>query len=468
MAAEPIQIESSMWADLSKVPMEDKSTMYDQYTRIPLNGNLAGIKEAPRYTFQNSDKANWYDYSRSYLFAVGKITQSNGNALAAGTSAAVVNSGWNLFRKPTATYGGQPLHVPEKDHCGHIANIQSLAEFSEDYARSGASSSGFYPDTADGSTGITGLSFTTAADPAVTGANVGALMTQIAAKIVYNPEAYNQGYAQRSALANQSALQSFILPLRDVFGFFKHNQFAMRGELFEFTIDRETSDARMIHATADAPAGLKWEFTNIELWVPQVRPSVIEGAKLDMQIASGFVTRVPFKDTRAYVFDNGTKTSVQWNPANLKNPEKLIFAMYDTTADTNQTVNAGIYKPFGLTKLITRLNGTQYPNLALEPDFAAKSYARSYHNFLELYGKSDPTKGLDHGSIINYKRFGEIYAFHGIDLSHRNNSVDDSTVLYRLDIEATVDATPKKIVVLVETDEELKLVGSGTGVKIVP
>ena len=386
MAAEPTPYEPPMWADLNKVPVKDESTIYDQSMRIPFNGNLASVDTMPRLTFQNSDKSNWYDYSRAYLLVVGKITQSNGNALAAGTSAALMNGGWNLFRRPTLTYGGQPLHVPEKDFCGHIANVQGLAEFSEDYARSGASSSGFYPDTADGSTGITGLSFVTSADATAT-ANVGALMTQIAAKMSFNPELYNQGYAQRSGLAVQSALQSFVLPLREVFGFLKHTQFAMRGELMELTLDRETNNARIIHATAGAPAGLKFVMTNVELWVPQVRPSVIEGAILDLKTEAGFVTRVPYKDTRAYILDNCTKTSVQWNPADLKNPEKLVFAMYDTTADTDQTINAGIYKPFALSKFLVRLNGTQYPALALEPDFASKSYARSYHDFLELFGK---------------------------------------------------------------------------------
>jgi hypothetical protein len=205
------EVISPMFADLTKVPVKDDSVIYDQYVQIPYNGNLASVDAVPRITFQNSGRSNWYDYSRAYVLVTGKVTKPNGTALGAGDTAAVMNGGWNLFRRPGFKYGGQSLHVPEKDYCGQAANIVGLLEFFEDYVRAGATSAGFYPDTADGTTGTTGLSFNIAADATATGANVGALMAQLAPKIVYNPELYNQGFAQRSALATGSALQSFVI-----------------------------------------------------------------------------------------------------------------------------------------------------------------------------------------------------------------------------------------------------------------
>ena len=161
-----------------------------------------------------------------------------------------MNGGWNLFRRPTLKYGGQALHVPEKEYCGQIANIVGLAEYSEDYVRAGATSAGFYPDTATGTTGITGLSFNTAADGGALGGDRAAVMAWLKDKVVYSPELYNQGFAQRSAAAAGSALQDFILPLSAVFHFLKHNRIAMRGEVMELTLAREKENARIIHAIA--------------------------------------------------------------------------------------------------------------------------------------------------------------------------------------------------------------------------
>jgi hypothetical protein len=462
------EVISPMFADLSKIPIKDDSVIYDQYLQIPFNGNLASVDTVPRITFQNSDRSNWYDYSRAYVLVTGKVTKSDGTALGAADTAAVMNGGWNLFRRPGFKYGGQSLHVPEKDYCGQIANITGLLEYSEDYVRAGATSAGFYPDTADGTTGITGLSFNVAADAAVTGGTVGALMAQIAPKIIYNPELYNQGFAQRSVAAAGSALQSFVLPLRDIFGFLKDNHIAMRGELMELTLDRETNNARILHTVAGAAAGLKFQMTNIEMWVPQVKPKLALEAQLDLMTAEGFKTKLAYKDWRVYYLDNGTQTSVNWNPASVKNPQRIVFAMYDTTADTDQKVNAGVYKHSALTSFLVRLAGHQFPERPLKPDFASNSYGRVYHDMLELFGKSDPTFGVDHGSVINQKRFKDLYPFFAVDLSKRNSSINNVGDLLRLDLEGVVDNSAKSLVCLVETDEEFILEGVGKGVRVLP
>ena len=136
------------------------------------------------------------------------MTPSDGSNLLATESAALMNGGWNLFRRPRLTYDGQPLHVPEK-YCGHLANIPGLAEYSEDYERAGASSVGFFPDTADGSTSVSPILINTAADvaPVVT-ASLGGLMAQVAPKFAYGPNSYKQGYYDRSNAASQSNILS--------------------------------------------------------------------------------------------------------------------------------------------------------------------------------------------------------------------------------------------------------------------
>ena len=399
------------------------------------------------------------------------MVQGQISGMAAGDVAAIINSGWNLFTKPTLTYNGQPLQVPEKPVPGHIANIIGLSEYSEDYVRAGATGSGFYPDTGNGDTNITPLVFATGSTAALTTTNVGTLLTSITAAngLLYNQEIYNEGFARRSAICGTSNIITWELPLREIFGFLKHNQFAMRGQVIELNLQRETNNARLIHATSGSTPNLQFAFTNIQMWVPRVQASIPVELSLNKAIEAGLQTRVAFGDWREFILANDTQTSFTWNVGMIKNARRLVFTTYDSTADSSQTVNAGIYNNWGISNFYVTVAGVNYPATQHTPNFTTKSYARSYHDFLEMFGKSNPTLGFDHGSIVNYKRFGSLYPFFCVDLSKRPKPINDIGDLQQIYIyDSFANAAAKTCVCLVETDEEMVLKGFGQDLQIVP
>jgi len=198
-----MEIIDPMFADLSKSPIKDDSVIYDQYVKVPLLANASAISTATQLKWQVSDRSSWYDYSRAYIIVNVQVARSFNPTvgLTATDSVAFASSGWNLFRRPRLTYGGQLLHADSKDLIGSLVNITSLLEYSEDYTRAGASMSGFYPDTADGTTGTLGFSSVAAGGAlgAATTTDISTLATQLAPLLGFNPEKFNEGFAKRAA-----------------------------------------------------------------------------------------------------------------------------------------------------------------------------------------------------------------------------------------------------------------------------
>ncbi len=457
--------------------IEDKSIVYEQFAAIYPTSNLSNIDTVPRITCQASDRSNMYIPSMAYIRVEGHIAKSDDAPLVAGDAAkvALMNGGWNLFRRPTLTYDGTPLHVPEKDLCGALANLNGLGSFSEDYTRTGATASGFYPDVGNGAANNAPIDVT--ADAANVGANIGAVAAQLAPKLAAGHLTFNSGWIKRHALTNYkpgaatgfgSSSQTLILPLRDVLGFCRDYVGPLRGGLLEFSVDRETNAARYIHAAA-GPPGMKFVITNFELWIPIIRPDSQVAATMNLMIASGFQNKIDYKDWRIFTLDNGNKQNVVWNPLNVARPTRVVFTMYDSTADTDQTKNAGIFVNGLMTRFNVRLSGKQFPERLHEPDFANNKHGRLYHDFLAAFGKVDPTMGTDHSSIVDYRLFKQLYPLFCVDLSRREISVSDLGSLYRLDIEGYMEdaATQKNLVCMVETEESIILRGEGDKIKVI-
>ena len=473
-----MEIIDPMFADLSKSPIKDDSVIYDQYVKVPLLANASAISTATQLKWQVSDRSSWYDYSRAYIIVNVQVARSFNPTvgLTATDSVAFASSGWNLFRRPRLTYGGQLLHADSKDLIGSLVNITSLLEYSEDYTRAGASMSGFYPDTGTGAT-ITSPLVLGAGSAATAVANSADVMTALAlaTNFSYNQEQFNEGFARRAAAVAAVPFNvgvgntvSFVLPLREAFGFLKHNHFAMKGEVLDFTIDVESSKSRALQATAGSNANIVWQLTSAEMWVPIVKPALALELYLTQQTAAGAKNIITYKDWSIFALTGHASTSIQYTPANVKDPQRVVFAMSDALAESTQTVSPSIYPNFSLTDLVFKLNGRSYPENRIQPDFANKLYGRAYHDMLELFGKSNPNIGFDHGSIINYKRFGDLYSLFCADISKRDSSLNNVGEMLRLDVEGTVAATAKTLLVLVECDRQLVLEGSGTGIKTIP
>ena len=457
--------------------IEDRSIVYEQFAAIYPTSNLSNIDTVPRITCQASDRSNMYIPSMAYIRVEGHIAKSDGSPLLTADNAnvALMNGGWNLFRRPTLTYDGAPLHVPEKDLCGALANINGLGSFSEDYTKTGATASGFYPDVGNGAANNGPIN--TAADGAALGANVGALAAQLAPKLAAGHLTFNSGWVKRQALTNHkagpstgfgSSNQTLILPLRDVLGFCRDYIGPLRGGLLEFSVDRETNAARYIHA-AGGPAGMKFVITNFELWIPIIRPESKVAAYMNLMIADGFQTILDYTDWRIFTLDNGNKQAVVWNPFDVARPTRVVFAMYDSTADTDQTKNACIFVNGMMKRFNVRLSGKQFPERLHEPDFADNKHGRLYHDFLATFGKLDPTMGTDHSSIVDYKLFKDLYALFCVDLTHREIPASELGSLYRLDIEGFMDdgVTMKNLICMVETEEKIILRGNGDKIEVI-
>lgn len=488
LAEEFASIADPTFADYTRLMPEDRSMIYKQYVRIQPNGGTSNINSGTS-VFQISDLANWYLLRDAFILQTFQLQSNVGgagwNTLPVNDpGTALMSGGFNIWSNLLLKYAGQPLHEEFKTTPGMIANMIGLCEYSEDYTSTGGTASGFIPDLGDGSaTSTLTETVNTTADATALGANLGALMAQIQPKLVNNELNYNKGHFIREQLAASTAgptatYQTQALYLRDVVGFCKDVKVAMKGGIIELYLYKESNQSRIIFSANGQAGGsgantqYRVYLTNLELWIPQVKPNTILGAKLDAAIIENKQSEFTFRDWCLQDYTEPLATQLKHTPFNISNPKRLIYAMTSDASQNDQTQNAGIFNHYNLVKFNVQLNGRPYPQEPMQPNFLAGAYTREYHDFLEIFGKSSPQFGMDHASVVNWKRFGTIYPMLCVDLSKRdvNQDAADENTIQRVDTNVTLGSTPAAAPhswILLEVERKALLSAFGRKVTVV-
>ncbi len=377
-------------------------------------------------TFNSSYHHDIYIPSMAYLHVEGYIAKSDGAHLTQDDNAkvALVNGGWNLFRRPVFTYNHQCLHVPGSDKCGILANINTLGS---SYTKAEMDALGFYPDSGTG-----------AAD-----------------------ELDNEGWKTRHALTIcepevrtrfGSSNQTLILPLRDVFGFCRDYEGPLTGGPLKLTIDRETNAARYLHA-ASGPEGMKFVITKLELWLPIID----KHSPLTSATYGHFQKKISFTDRSIATLDDAGNIS-PWHAGNFSPAvRRIAFTMCDYSADSDQTKNSTIFTDDGMNTLtitITIKHKDCYQEDRKYVRAIDREHGNQYQKFLKMFGKIDLADRNKHHPVIDLRSFETLYPIFCMDFSQYSFTAP-------VDVNVSIVCEPqncmtgKTLVCIIETENEI-------------
>ena len=114
-------------------------------------------KKKTGYRFTINDRSTMFDFFNGYFEVTKELQQrADGAGYAEANRATIINGSHSLIRHMVIKSSGKIVY--ESDNLHRITNAKNLLEYSDDYSRSVAKNTFWYPDT-DGTTANTNLGF---------------------------------------------------------------------------------------------------------------------------------------------------------------------------------------------------------------------------------------------------------------------------------------------------------------------
>jgi hypothetical protein len=248
----------------------------------------------------------------------------------------------------------------------------------------------------------------------------------------------NIGFVERQALKVSAAggqkLTSFMLPLRNIFGFCVVDK-CTRGIDLQIRLTRAQM-ADVIHRANAVSAG-KFTFTKLSLWVPILKPSFEVSVQLESQLAMSQMVHYDYLNWNCYKSDSAQTAQRTWRITTQSERPVYCFIIPQATArDGSQERSNVIFDNAQVTEMSLRVNGKQHPAEAFTCDFAtagAEDHSRVYMSLMAYMNKAF---NYDTGSIVNYSSFASLYPIFTFDLTSLDENVFASPI--ELQLRATV------------------------------
>lgn len=445
--------------DILSPPVEDDSTVDWNYIEIrdrQASGSTIDSK-INRFEFEMNDMDAYVLPAKSYLFVQLEVGKSSDDSVFG--SPIALQNGAPLFNKFEYLINGKPIELVEEGHLSML--VRNLLEYSDDYSRGGATSQGWFKDTATGAadnnkytnspnvlTGTVALAVTndtfagsggttrvpvlqiTGATPG-TGKDLLAGGTGVTLNAAFNDNgAYNLGYAARATLTRDAAGAnkrqiSLRIPLERYFGFCKMNKVSIGvRHNIRFT---KASDQIALH-TATNPAGAattgKIIYKNIAWWVPYVKPSLATSLILEKQLADGAQAVMSFERTNVFFrkFDRTTRMIWNVNTEVERINKVVVFFQTEAQVTASQQQNNAIFEHFLVTQCHVKVGSMRYPDQDFMPNFTDNEddYVRVFNEYLRC---SDKVMDYDSGVPVSYSDFKTLYPMFTFDLRHQSENL---------------------------------------------
>jgi hypothetical protein len=444
----------------------DESLIRDELVEITADGGSLGanVNGKGEIILEQIDKDNWYEWHKAFLYGRVRIRKADGTAIderaALMSGATALISQANLLINETS--------VEQKDHVAVGAWIRKLVQASVDGLKTVDTNALYYLDTGAGGISVTPLT-TSQADAT----NITAAMLKAA---TFNTD-YNEGFDKKSARArdgdDSDKYMHFVLPLKDLFGFCRDVQIALRGQSVKVVLQMNSNMNTMLHTTAATDC--KIELGYLSMFVPQLKPSLSEQGRLLSLMQEKFKTAVRYRSWQCYALAVNTSDIDQHiNTASSK--AKPVHAWAAFQLDTQYGAMAGAVNSIagntsvfstrgGIERAHVKVNDQQFPRRDYQP--LANGYAREYSEFIRSSGKDSASTDSVVGGAMTFEQSKSLYPILAFDLSKRDIDVYSDASEARVSFTGrTALASTGRLYIVLEHEREVVFESTGKDLAI--
>lgn len=496
------------WQIVPEDLLDESTVGYDMVKFQPRNPIIAGgvARNNPTMTIQVDNSDAFLKMSEAVLQVKFKVVHDG--AFAGGESdppdppahtdgsdtrpdeITTVNSNvLSLFRHATLKIG--QVTVEDSDYPGYSSLVKNLMYMDKDYADDTSETEWFYPESANVTYGDSNAEATNPTAKHLGGGNASLRKYDYGADTMNISHAYNESYRRRFYRSQASQEVEVMVPLARIFGWCQDYRSVMRGLTHEIVLQKNTNYAEVIQS-ADGVAPMRTFITDLNLYVPHLKPSNQTLALIEEQLLSGAANKVFYEQWSAYRSQNYTYTTTTAEYRALQLTEKPLYAFvglqfdeqYNSQNDNSLAIDtpdrirtAMRFKTYDLAtdgtegrgfRDISKVNiivgGQRFPLEDYQTDFSADQYARVYSDFLRVTSKAPFNP--DESSLVSFKDFKQLYGLFAFDLrplAHMWKNGNSLDLRVQVQTEAGTVAGSEWSVLLVLATEKSKIVGATDG-----
>lgn len=446
------------WNSLFQTIDEDSTTTSYEY--VEYNTDDSVISDKTNFQIQHKNVDSYIDYSNQLLAVHVNVKNAAGTAnLASTVRVALVNNAVNLFK--TIEYEIDNVVVERHNYAGVANSIINYATFSDDYAKSNATSSFlWYPDTWD--------AYNATADPNNTGsANIIQYNTSTVdstanggadgvTALIGNNVLYNKGFHSRQVISLSTFGVYVMIPLKHVFGCCNTNQ-PMRGVKHVIRLERNTN-ANCLHVNQQEADLGSVVFNKISLFMPIVRPNIETITNIEASINAGVPMKYNYEGINVYRSQSSTDPNLVWRVSNLASrPIRIFLACQLQAREGSALYTNQVFDNMNLQNIQVVINGKQFKQTPYNIDFGTGDIMRP---LLDLQALKGHNKG--DGTLINAANYSTLFPIYHFDLTNSDDSIFESAasdVEVRLTLRNT-PGSPYVVYCVIQSDNSFEVMGN--------
>ena len=444
--------------DLDKVNYVSYNRRKQDYLRIaPTTGTADNLNRTGVISFEINNQANYLYLPECFLYCEFNLSNQAGTE-APGNITLEHNWFPRIFSEMRLEIGSQQLEIINEP--GEFDTMLKFITRNKNYAQ--ANIEGWVPDTGNGNS----IAILDQVGDAATEAEVVRTIQRLRTRAnVYN---LNTGYLKRKEVYNNpngvTNRTGFWIkwPLSPLFGYLDHDKISVNLPL-KLQLRRKENDHEIFFGVDGQNA--KLEIRKLDLWIPNIQPSLDIEAALTKRLNTNRDIRVNFLKRNTF-----TTTIINqqhsWQIANVTNTPRFLFVAFKPTGlnsafDVNnslftgyQTAGEGIAAAVKITDLQVKLNQSRYPLDPMIQDPEHFNIFESYNAYSEIckvFGVADPQL-----NPIEYRTLYPIYCF---DLSAQDENLVKNGIQIQLEIrKSSAESLTAYCLILEDTSHIIKVV----------
>ena len=393
---------STMFNVTQGAQIDDGIQRYEYHGYEPDDGNKLNDTGEIKINIKNSDEI--LHPSQSYLLFEGRLTKANGAAYADADKVTLINNAL-MYLFSSSKYALSSRTIEEVSYTGQACTMFGLLVHSRGFSKAQGLNQLWCKDTHD----------------SLTDANQGYLL--------------RQEYIIRRPAAKGSF--SFIMPLKDIFGFCDDYNKVVYGFKHTLTLVRRSDNDAIIR---DDAAGAGKITLNRLIWMmPHVIPSETEKLPFYKVIESKSEIPVAFRSRRCETVEVVESKKFSWTLPSQSSPNfpRYIIVGFQTNRDNDQKKNPAIFDNVKINMIRAKINSNSYPEYDYALSFPNNQVARAYRDAasfsINYYGLNE----LITDSSISTTEYCGFYPLFVFDVSRHEEKIKLSTT--DIKIEATFD-----------------------------
>lgn len=353
-------------------------------------------------------------YSNGYLQQKMRIVNSVGTAIT-NDNVTLVNGG-GLINANRFILGNTEIES-NINYSALMRQVLGLIHFTPDYSTSEATNMLFYMDTSN------------TADRKPLKYDGTLLDTTKVTDFFKNlgiNDAYNQGFAERCKLTQNSNTVTLWIPLKYVFDFFREYKKVITGLQVKFEFQRNHSQ-NMLY-TDEQNKDYKVLVDDLSLWLPYVRFKNAAAAKFNELRLSDKTVEINWNQhsiVKSNIFYKNSSGSYS-----IKATSDEVLSLYVVPQyierDENANRNNMLFDHLDMTECWLMINNIKVPTVSYMMDFGKSDYNRLYTALLES-GLNTITS--ETGCMVSHSNFGKLYPIICFNLAYHQNYTDTSNLL---------------------------------------